>query len=276
VNKLGHVPSRAKAPGDEPDFSYDPVRLGLSSAGLPNEASLRDQVLGVLDQGLLGSCVANAGMQAIRMAHVRQGVKNPKLGSRLFGYFFARAYDHMTKEDGGTEIRLFYQALNKFGFPPEEIWGYDDAPVGENGEPGKFATLPSALAVRAAYDQHAPSVYRRLNGTGASLVEMIKTALAVGKQPVEFGTLVTKAYTNDDLGPSGIVDVPSPDAEIAGGHAQLVTGYRVLSTGRTIFEVLGSWGSSFAEDGFCWYTEDYLTWASTTDLWVVDHTPLFS
>ena len=52
------------------------------AAELPKSADLSDLVPNVLDQGQLGSCVANAGMQAIRMSQIREGAKNPPLGSR--------------------------------------------------------------------------------------------------------------------------------------------------------------------------------------------------
>jgi len=125
----------------------------------PAEASVLDRVVAVLDQGQAGMCVANGGMQAIRIAHVNELLKltgdlakaktESILGSRLWGYWFARAIEHETAEDSGCQIRDFFAAVLKLGFPPEELWPYSDSEA-----PGaQMFRFPSTAAFRAAYDQ---------------------------------------------------------------------------------------------------------------------------
>ena len=55
----------------------------LRTAGpLPTSISLANQILSILDQGNLGSCVAQATAQALRASLVHQGVVVPTLASR--------------------------------------------------------------------------------------------------------------------------------------------------------------------------------------------------
>lgn len=254
---LGWLPDRPKGPGETPDHDAGPL---LAGAPIPPSHSNRRLIVDVLDQGQLGSCVANAIMQAVRASHVAQGVMAPRLGSRLYGYWCSRAFEHATANDTGTYLRDFFRALNKFGFCPESKWPYDVS---------RFADLPPAAAFRAAFDQRSPTVYKSIVNGGSQRIDPIKRALAAGYL-VTFGTLVSEAFVRDPL-PSAPLAPPAAGEAIAGGHALCVVGYD-----GDAFEVLNSWGDGWGEGGYCRFSADYMAWGQTEDLWLVAQAPGYS
>jgi C1A family cysteine protease len=253
---LGWLPDRPKAPGEPPDHDALPL---LAAVAVPPAFSNRRLVADVLNQGQLGSCVANAVMQAVRASHVKQGVMAAQLGSRLYGYWCSRAFEHATARDGGTYLRDFFRGLNKFGFCPESKWPYDVS---------RFADMPPAAAFRAAFDQHSPTSYKAITTGSYQRLPVIKAAVAAGYL-VCFGTLVSEAFVREPL-PSA--PLPPPEGlPIAGGHAMCVVGY----DGDT-FDVVNSWGPYWGEVGYCRFSGDYMAWGQTQDLWIVATAPEYS
>jgi C1A family cysteine protease len=257
MSKLGYLPDPPKAPNEKPDFDAAPMFRAAPPP--PARADIKHLVVDVLNQGNLGSCVANAILQAVRCSHVRQGVIGPKLGSRLFGYYLARAYHHQTGEDSGTYLRSFFQALAKFGFCPESVWAYSDSDE-------RFKRMPPLAAFRAAFDQANPTTYRRISATGADRLDQIKRAVAAG-YAVCFGTDVDVAFCSNQLAEP----LKPPRSNIAGGHAMMVGGYD-----GDVFEICNSWGTGWGDKGWCRFSADYLADASTRDLWLVEYAPRYS
>lgn len=255
--RLGWLPDPPKLTGEKPDLLAAPILKAAPPP--PPSASIRNLVTGVLDQKALGSCVSNAIMQAVRCSHVKQGIANPELGSRLFGYYLSRAYHHDTGNDSGTYLRLFFQSLLKFGFCRESIWPYSDLD-------GRWRKMPSGAAFRAAHDQKNPTVYRRINETGADRLDAIKRAIA-GGYAVCFGTDVDNAFCSNLLKEP----VRPPVGNIAGGHAMMVGGYD-----GDVFEICNSWGKGWGDQGWVRFSGDYLAWDGTRDLWILEQAPRYS
>jgi C1A family cysteine protease len=257
VPRLGWFRDPPKLPGQRPDLDAEEL-LSAKIRVPPPFASNRHLILTVLDQGQLGSCVANAITQAVRASHVRQGVEHPRIASRLFGYYLSRAYHHATQIDDGTYLRTYFQALDKFGFCPETAWPYDVS---------RFADMPSGAAFRAGFDQHSPTIYRRISTAGATRSDDIKRALAAGYL-VCFGTLVSEEF----LGLNNYHAVEAPIGKsIAGGHALCAVGYD-----GDVFEICNSWGFEWNDGGYCWFDRSYMEWEETTDLWIVEQSPRYS
>jgi C1A family cysteine protease len=264
----------ARALGYRPDppssTDYGFGALGLASMP-PGSATLKHLVVDVLDQGGLSSCVANAGMQAIRMSQVRQRAARaitplqvaqlrmspPPLGSRLFGYYLSRATHHEMAVDGGTFLRSFFAMANKFGFPPEALWSYDDS----NKPDAPFSLMPSTRAFQAAFDQRSPTIYRRVDG----LLD-VRRALA-GGFAVCFGVDVDAAFVAGDFDPAVPLEVPSRN--IVGGHAMVLVGYD-----EDHFEVLNSWGTGFGAGGYFLAASSFIE--AARDVWAVESAPIFS
>jgi C1A family cysteine protease len=255
--KLGWLPDPPKAAHERADFEADFILRAMPPP--PAAANIRHLVTSVLDQGNIGSCVANAILQAVRCSHVKQGIANPQLGSRLFGYYLSRAYHHQTNEDSGTFLRLFFSALAKFGFCPESVWSYSD-----DGE--KFREMPPMAAFRAAFDQANPTTYRRIAASGADRLDQIKRAIASG-YGVCFGTDVDGAFTSNQLSEP----IKPPSGNIAGGHAMMVGGYD-----GDVFEICNSWGTGWGDGGWCRFSDEYMAWDKTRDLWIVEYAPRYS
>lgn len=256
--RLGCLPDPPKLAGETPDWKFDRARLTATS---PPSHSLRELVLDVLDQGQLGSCVANATLQAVRMRHVAQGVANPRLGSRLMSYYLARCADGAQVYDAGTYNRRLFEMLNKFGFCAEEIWPYSDLDTGMPTDP--YRLMPSTKAFHDAFDQRSPTIYRRIDSVDDQLIEDLKLAISNGF-PVPFGCDVNVAFTTGNFNPKQALPAPTISA---GGHAMIYVGYS-----GDVFEVLNSWSADFGDNGFIYFTPEYVM--TTRDQWQVEHSPV--
>lgn len=265
MRRLGSLPD----PFDPRDRSAETFLRAVHTAALPREASNRNLILNILDQGRLGSCVANAVMQAIRAAHVRQGIKNPELGSRLMAYYFSRAIHHDQFNDSGTYTRTMFQALNQFGFCRERYWPYDDDNADKSDGPAKFKRMPGSAAIRAAFDQKSPTVYSRISSTGYDRIDAIKRAVAAGFI-VCFGTDVSNNFCND-VGTASVIGPPN-NLSIAGGHELCVYSYDANDN----FGIVNSWSTDWGMDGCCVFNADYLADPRTRDIWIVESAPNYS
>lgn len=256
---LGWQPDPPKLSGAKPDWEAE---SWLPLAAPPAAASGAHLVHTILNQGRLGSCVTNAGLQAIRADLVRQGVLNAELGSRLFCYYVSRASHGAEKVDAGTYNRTFFEMASKLGFPPESAWPYNES-VLPDGRPA-FAAMPPANAFRLAYDQRRPFAYRRIHATGDARVAAVQRCIADNRLVV-FGTQVGRAMMRTDG--LELLDPPSMD-EWLGGHAMCFSEYDAQG-----LTVVNSWGFDYGHDGTCRFSYDYLTADITRDLWVVDLAP---
>lgn len=270
---MGWVPDPPKTPGEAPDFDAEEK---LSTVRPTTQADL-SHLIKILDQGRLGSCTMNAVAQAVRVSHLKQIVESGTMSlevaqdtveflSRLFGYLFARSTHHDTGTDSGTWLRACFGVLNKFGFAPESVWPYDDNP--DPGS-GKFTRTPSMRAVRAAYDQHQPTEYRRILVTGYDRIDYIKRALAA-KHVVCFGTDISERFCQGDIDDGQAIKPPVGE-KIAGGHAMCIASF----SGDT-FGVPNSWGERWGIKGWSNFSADYLAWEESRDFWIVEGAPKFS
>lgn len=253
--RLGWVEDEDKQPGQAPDWDVGGLLSGIDIA--PEAGSLNRYVLSVLNQGSIGSCVANAGFQAIRMKQYAQGLRMP-LGARLWGYYLARAFHGMQDWDTGTQIRSFFRAMNKFGFMAEADYTY-------KYNVADYAQAPQPMDFMRAFDQRAPTHYYRIFDEGHDRLRLIKMAIAEG-HPVVFGTKITREFVKSP--PKGPIAPPKPGDEIVGGHAMVIVGYD--SDG---FLILNSWGPNWGSGGFATLAPEYITWERTKSLWVVAKAP---
>lgn len=238
----------------------------VKAAPIPVSASCRSQILSILDQGQLGSCVANATAQACRASMVRQGALRPALGSRLWLYYLARAFDHDTANDDGTFGRNAFMALTQWGLPQEDLWPYSD----DSSSGAPFTRMPNVDAFRAAFDQSVVSNprYFRIFETGSARVDAAKAAIAAG-HCVVFGTSVSHQFCEQD--PGGTIIPPPVALSLAGGHELTIAEYDEGS-----FGIVNSWGSSWGQGGWCRFAPDYIAWDASDDFWIVDAAPIFS
>lgn len=253
------------------DHSFSTVVRSKLLVPAPPSASLQDHVAKVLDQGNAGTCVANAGMQAIRVAHVNallpvvgdlgEALAQSRLGSRLWGYFWARVPEHLTGEDSGCQVRDFFAGLAKLGVPPEEVFPYSDSTAPH----ALMFQMPGKDIFRQAVDQVGG--YHRIDSLNDVRRNDVRLAIAAGHAVVA-GWDVSEDFCTEDPG-NQLVDVPGPHDKIAGGHCMLIVGYQpdeVL--------ICNSWGAGWGAGGFFRATWDWVD--EGDDLWVVDSNPLFT
>lgn len=214
------------------------------------------------NQGGLGSCVGNGTEEGARGEMIRAGAVNPAMGSRLWIYYLARAFDHDTANDDGTQIHNAFAAIAKWGLPPEALWPYSD-----DSSPGApFSRMPSPEAWQAAMDATIAFKMHRITSSGHDRVDDIKRALGQ-RRLVVFGTQVSEDYCGGNFDPT--VPLPPPiGLTIAGGHCQVVIDH----DGDT-FRIGNSWGPDWQDAGCARFSADYMAWDETNDLWVFDSAP---
>lgn len=257
----GWLPDPPKAKGAKPDHLASEL---LGTSPILDAATSRRHILGLLNQDRANSCVANAGFQAIRADQHRQGVSHPKLGSRWWGYWLARAQHGAQHEDLGTYLRAFFFAMNKFGFPPEEAWPYLFDEV--EGGP-RWSAMPSSDVFRLAFDQRRPLAYKRITEVGYDRVDAVKRAI-MQERVVCWGARLDDRWYDFRGGYALDVAIPS---RIVGGHAMVAAEY-------VGDEILGpnTWGGNWGEHGWYRCTADLVAHPSSGDFWIVESAPLFT
>lgn len=223
---------------DPRDRVFRVMRSGESK--LPRAVDLRKWMPPVMDQGALGSCVANAVTAALRYEAIRKRRPDVPL-SRLQNYFDARVVERTVSEDSGVEIRDAIKCAAKIGVGLEERWPYDT---------GKFAEYPDPLCYQSALPFNAIA-YERVEVNPLA----IKQALARTRHPVIIGIAVFSSFDSVGAEP-GVIPTPNVKKErYEGGHAMLVVGYGQRAG---YFTVRNSWGSDWGDGGDCYIHEDYI------------------
>lgn len=242
------------------DSDY-PVERMLALAGARDKSigscGLEYQVVQVLDQGPLGSCVFNGLSQMIRMRN-RADVpgSSPPLPSRLLPYYCSRDSEGLVHIDCGADPKTAIKMYRKYGYCDEQHWPYFI---------DKFDVFPGMEAFRLSYDHRAFEYYFILS-SGARRVEECKLALDAG-YAVGIGTTVGSAFDAWKAGDPPLLP-PSRDELRRSGHFTVLIGY----DGDRFLD-LNSWGSSWGDHGKAWLSADYIAWSETKDLLVIRRAP---
>ena len=200
------------------------------------------------NQRRTNSCVANAAVKALEIKRIQAGEPHVDL-SRLAVYYLARELMVPTEThlDQGTYVSHAFDALRRFGVPPEEAWPFDT---------DKINTPPSWRAMRKAY-VHKIAAFYRIRSTGQDRVEAVRDALRAGN-PVVFGTATGKNWKNYDKG-----DVLGSPGRRTGAHATVLIG---CQGDRIIGE--NSWGEGWGDDGFYLMDPAVIASSDSSDFWV--------
>jgi C1A family cysteine protease len=235
---------------DLPDHRDRVASMSLTAAAPPASADLRPRCPPVRDQGGIGSCVANATLEAMGFLYTRIGLVDPQL-SRLFTYWHTRAYEGTPPgEDAGCQIRCAMKVLRALGSCLEEVWPYVD-----DGK--RFAVEPSAAARDEAL-RHQVLLYYRCPS-----LSTVKASIAQGF-PVVFGFAVPETIYAAEVERTGDVPFPTPALGFVGGHAVLAVGYDD-ATQKIRFQ--NSWGSAWGDAGFGTLPYRYFSEGLADDFW---------
>lgn len=241
-----------RAPAFAPRASVVPIE---------RQGDLRPLVVDVLDQGGIGSCVANAGMAGIRCVHRRDRGGKPPLGARMPAYYLCRSYIGTTREDSGCHIRDFWRGANEFGFSLESKYPYVDA---------RFRDRPPPEWQRDAFDQRGKDPANMARYWRVFDPSEMRAALDAN-MPVVIGAMVSYEFTAHTG--RKVFDVPNP-AQIAGGHAMLVVAHDLPEIGAGTFTAVGSWGEGAHDRGYHHFSEAYAE--EFIDCWAVESVPYYS
>ena len=226
-----------------------------TSVHLPTKISLRDQFPYRFDQEPYSSCTANSGCY---LMGALKGVKSlDEAYSRLFYYYNERALEDSIKEDSGASVRDGIKLLASKGVPLEKHWPY----ISEN-----FAKAPTKQVVVEAM-QTRPTTYMRLETRWD-----FKQCLAKG-HGFTIGITCYESIDSEQLTNTGIMLIPKETERTVGGHAITVIGYdddfwnnKVFKASKYtqeecpnhMYEVLNSWGLSWADNGCFWIPQEYI------------------
>ena len=204
------------------------------------------------DQGATNTCVAQATCKAFEIKRIMKYGHAAHVDlSRLAIYWFARnlMVPKETHIDEGTYISHAFDAMRRFGVPPEMAHPWDFRAIFE---------APSWDAMRQAYLSKIESFYK-IRSTGLARVDMVVEALQANN-PVVFGTNVNGAWSSYR---KGQVLVPVSNDDRTGRHATCIVG---MKDGKFIGE--NSWGTNWGDNGF--YLMDPATQISdvSSDFWV--------
>lgn len=227
----------------------------------------------VVDQGAMGSCVAQAGADQLAL-FLRANMLTPDWirPSPLWGYAVGRLQEYAgldpdalpadALDDVGTMPAHYLQAIRNVGFVRAEAWPYptDQATLTDEGKMAALARQkPPADVVLRAYPQTGLeyAVYDGpASGRMAWIIDCLKHRL-----PVTFGHEVDDAYELNSGDVVRTIDV----ANTLGGHDELIVA--VNNRGNVI--VKGSWGTGFGGFGYTEWTPALIESAACSDFQIV-------
>jgi C1A family cysteine protease len=246
LQRYGWIPDQP----DHRDYVYSAPRGALRS--LPPGVDLRPGCPPVFDQGLLGSCTANAIAAAIQFDQIKQRQVPVFTASRLFIYYNGRLLAGTVDSDAGLMLRDGVKSVTQLGACPEHMWPYQPAAL--------YARPPGAAYQMASW--HRAVRYQRL----AQTLSQMKGCLASG-YPFVFGFSVYESFESEQIARTGIASLPGPRETVIGGHAALAVGY---DDARQWFIVRNSWGPGWGMGGYFTLPYTYMTQDGLVgDLWTV-------
>ena len=207
----------------------------------------------VSDQGQLSSCVANAASDSIELLKGFEDPSKVEQVSRLFLYYNARIYDQSVNKDEGCFIHNALDSMTKLGVCRESVWDYDIT---------KVFTHPSIEAYREANSNTIRDFYQ-ITSNGSDKIKDIELAIRAN-HPVIFGTTIGEEL-QQYAGANITFNAPSKGI---GDHAMIIVGVKVKNDGTRAFKIRNSWSNGWGDKGHCWFSDSYLAWNHTNDLFV--------
>ena len=228
--------------GEFKELPYVPTGTPLQTT-----VDLRSWDILVESQGRLGSCTANAAVSMYEMLMKHE--KNYALNlSRLFVYYNSRLLEQTVSTDTGAYLSDVIRALKMYGLCAEVLWPYQV----EN-----FAVKPTVDCYEDGRKRTIKDYYK-LSGVTDMLDALNNNRLvAIGLEVFEDFKELAAPYT---------VDLPKDNQLPEGGHAMFLVGY---DRDRRVFLAKNSFGTYWADQGYCWITFDYAD-KYVVDMWTFD------
>ena len=208
---------------------------------IPKKIDLREKCPKIYDQGVLGSCTANAIGFLYQYDELKQNVLTKFRPSRLFIYYNEREIQGNIDHDCGSSLRDGMKTINKLGVCSEEMWDYDIT---------KYQIKPTDDCYSFA-NLHKSIKYSKLSQKEI----LLKTCLNNG-YPFAFGISIYESFESEDVSKNGVVPIPSKNEKLLGGHAMAAVGY---DDEIDCFIVRNSWGVNWGINGYCYIPYKYIT-----------------
>jgi C1A family cysteine protease len=239
--RYGWVPDRP----DQRDYMYTAIRPVVR---LPKKMDLRIYCSEVENQGMLGSCTANALTGNLEFLDHKIDDEYKDV-SRIFIYYNERVLEGTVDYDSGASLRDGIKTLRKIGACWESTWPYLIE---------RFDKKPLKKCYIEA-KKHRIVSYHRIS----TLSEML-TCLAEG-YPFVFGFTVYESFESQKVRQTGVVNMPRKKEKALGGHAVLAVGY---DQKQKRFLVRNSWGIDWGKDGYFTMPYEYLE-TLAADFWTI-------
>jgi C1A family cysteine protease len=245
IRHYGWIPDQP----DQRDHLYAAPPQFLTA--LPPSTDLRAQCPPIYDQGMLGSCTANAIAGAIEFDRMKQSIGD-FVPSRLFIYYNERAIEGTVSIDSGAMIRDGIKSVASDGVCPEPEWPYDIT---------NFTRRPTAQCYADAKLDRAVSYQSIIQD-----LNQMKGCLASG-YPFVFGFTVYESFESDAVRTSGHAPMPGSLERAVGGHAVMAVGY---DDAQQWFLARNSWGAGWGLKGYFTLPYAYLIQPGLSqDLWTI-------
>lgn len=241
---------------DKRDYRFEKMIPVKAANTLPKSYRIKNEYIpGILDQGNLGSCTANAASNALKFIIMKENrqVFQP---SRLYIYWFSRFIEKTTSSDSGATLRDTMSSINNNGTCDEQIWPYIIP---------KFTIKPPNIAINYGIANKKNFVYMSV----AQNLDAIKNAL-YQNFPIVFGIDVYSSFESAKVAKTGVVPMPKVNSEqLLGGHAIMMISY---DDTKKVFGCMNSWGTSWGSNGFFTIPFDYVLNTNLAfDLWTINY-----
>jgi C1A family cysteine protease len=253
--------TRGRGYGLNPDVNpNNPTYAFIVQRDLQPIVDLRKDMPPIYDQGMLGSCTANALGAAFEYNQMKNLVpytcmpKNPPtvfMPSRLFIYYNERVLGGNVMYDTGAALEDGVMSLYNHGVCPETVWAYNT---------DKFINKPP----KTAYWKAKKTRVRNYKKIPKELAQL-RASLSEG-YPISFGMQIFESFESDTVAKHGMVPYPAPFEECYGGHAVLLVGY---NDNLKLFIVRNSWGDDWGDDGYFFMPYEYVLSSYCRDFWVL-------
>jgi len=233
-----------------PDYRDFKLKI-TAPVALPEVVDLRPLCPPVYDQGQLGSCSGNAIAGAIEFGLLKEA-KADFVPSRLFIYFNERLMEGTVDQDAGAQIRDGIKTIRDAGVCDEKIWPYDIS---------KFKHKPP----NEAYDAAKCDLITNYQMIGDGNLSLMKQTLAAGL-PFIFGFTVFDGLESLSVASTGVLNMPTPNESVLGGHATICVGYHEADQR---FIIRNSWGEKWGVKGYFTMPYEYMR-TMASDIWVIN------
>jgi len=202
------------------------------------------QQINILDQGQIGSCVANAF--ALNISYI---TKNNTNLCRLLLYALCRIKDNNPLSiDAGTTVRSAGSSVASYGSCPEIVFPYNSVNV------SNYRLLPPLITFQNS------KLFKSFSYTfvsqGSNYLNNIKAVFNRYNVPIIFGFMVYESFMSSNVAKTGLVPMPDLKKEkLIGGHCMNIIGY---DDDKQLFICANSWGKNWGNTGFCYMPYMYI------------------